>query len=1096
MQHFAKHSLRSVLLCVLSFLLFQESFSQVNLTTTTYSQDFNTLPTTGSTNTWTNNSTISGWYAERASGTTAGTTVTAIIAGSGTSATGALYSLGTGTGTDRALGSTCSGTFGNVATGLRVLNQTGVSISSFTISYTGEQWRRENNASVQKLQFAYKIGSSLTTLDATSITAGGFTVITALDFSSPIVGATTGAALDGNAAANRTVISNVIISLPSPLINGQEIMLKWLDINDAGNDHIMGVDDFTIVATPSSPTLTATPTTLPPFNYTFGNGPSTASSYNLSGSVLTPTADTVKIFAPTNFEISKSAGSGYKDTLNIRYSGGAFTPISIYVRLKAGLAVSNAYGDTIRHSGGGVNISTLPKVRVSGSVTSVPPPSITTTGSLLPFYTITGTPSVPQSYVVSGSDLLADIKIKAPTGFQIKTGAGSYLDSLLIPQTSGSVANTTIDMRLKGIVAGTFTGNITNTSTTASANVAVNGTVIATIAAVRLPIPEQNTYTGSSVTIAGRVSVRFGNNKFYLQDATGGIAVYSATGTGIVPTYSIADGDSVLLTGVIKRFNGEIEILDPTYVNRIAGSGASTTPALFVFDSNSPPSGVNLATFLDVNEGRRVKIISANFVTTGNFSNSTNYPISTCNGQGDSEIRIDASGTQTLTGTAIPTATQDITGVIGHYITSTGAVNILQIFPSSPADLFNSTLTCVPVVATSAASCGALSAANYSADSTLDVTAWNVEWLGNTTATPSPLGPTNDAQQMTNVLAVLNATKADVFCIEEVCDHNQFIARVGTDLPGYGVSCQTAYYSHFFDTPETPGNATTYSQKVCFVYKTAIVSPVTSQIKSLLSDVYTYNPPAGPNNWASGRLPYLFVANVTLGGVTKKIHFVGLHAKSGSALADYNRRNQDVKDLKAKLDSNAVYANANLIILGDYNDDLDTSIAASKPSSYKNFVTDKVRYNQISKSLSDCKVSSTAKYPDIIDHFMTSNEIGVIPTGTQTVTPSVSDIYYLEKTINVSRPINYVTSYTTSTSDHYPVNARFKFGIPATIKSVASGNWSLPATWDCNCVPQSINNVTVDTPHTVTVDVASLAKNVDVKGVLNYVSALMLSLGL
>ena len=99
-------------------------------------------------------------------------------------------------------------------------------------------------------------------------------------------------------------------------------------------------------------------------------------------------------------------------------------------------------------------------------------------------------------------------------------------------------------------------------------------------------------------------------------------------------------------------------------------------------------------------------------------------------------------------------------------------------------------------------------------------------------------------------------------------------------------------------------------------------------------------------------------------------------------------------------------------------------------------------------------------------------------------------------TINVSRPINYVTSYTTSTSDHYPVNARFKFGIPATIKSVASGNWSLPATWDCNCVPQSINNVIVDTPHTVTVDVASLAKNVEVKGILNYISALMLSLGL
>lgn len=74
--------------------------AQVSLTTlgAPYTQTFDTLPASGSV-TWTNNTTIAGWYHAR---TGTGTT---IVANDGSSNAGNLYSYGTGTATDRALGS-------------------------------------------------------------------------------------------------------------------------------------------------------------------------------------------------------------------------------------------------------------------------------------------------------------------------------------------------------------------------------------------------------------------------------------------------------------------------------------------------------------------------------------------------------------------------------------------------------------------------------------------------------------------------------------------------------------------------------------------------------------------------------------------------------------------------------------------------------------------------------------------------------------------------------------------------------------------------------------------------------------------------------
>ncbi|MEH2213935.1 Calx-beta domain-containing protein [Nostoc sp.] len=195
--------------------------------TGTYSQNFNTLAASG-TQVWTNDSTISGWYSTR----------TNYNAGNGSNNTGALYSFGTTT--DRALGSVASGTTGAIYYGLRLQNNTGSPITKLQVSYTGEQWRNSGNTSQQQLKFSYQTGSTVT-----SLTTGTWTPVTSLDFTGPIATATAGS-LIGNQGANRVVIAPVIFNLATPIVNGEEIILRWEDIDDTGNDHGLAIDDVSV----------------------------------------------------------------------------------------------------------------------------------------------------------------------------------------------------------------------------------------------------------------------------------------------------------------------------------------------------------------------------------------------------------------------------------------------------------------------------------------------------------------------------------------------------------------------------------------------------------------------------------------------------------------------------------------------------------------------------------------------------------------------------------------------------------------------------------------------------------------------------------
>jgi endonuclease G, mitochondrial len=208
-------------------------------------ENFDTLASAGTGIAWTDNSTIPGWWSTR----------TTYNSGTGSSATGALYSFGVAGAhplTDRALGSVASSGTGTIFQAARLTNNTGGAIASLDISYVGEQWRNGGNTAAHTLTFQYQVAAPGVVTGANAPSTG-WTTFPGLSFTGPVTGATS-ATLDGNAPANRAAVSAV---LAVAIAAGQEIWIRWQDPDDGGSDHGLAIDDFSVTATAGPPDDTA-----------------------------------------------------------------------------------------------------------------------------------------------------------------------------------------------------------------------------------------------------------------------------------------------------------------------------------------------------------------------------------------------------------------------------------------------------------------------------------------------------------------------------------------------------------------------------------------------------------------------------------------------------------------------------------------------------------------------------------------------------------------------------------------------------------------------------------------------------------------------
>ena len=212
-------------------------------TNNTYTQDFDSLGTNASV-AWTNNTSLSGWFALAS---LSNPVTIANVTGSGTTPSGLANFSSNSLASNRSLGwivGNASGVAGTyVSMGLGISNSTGSLLDSFSLAYTGREWRGYSN-NTPTLFFQYKIGGSFDNATTNALSGPGWTDFSALNFVLPVTNGN--AQVNGLLSPNFTSISNTVTGLTWN--NDDVLWLRWRQQNLSGNDAQMAIDDLSFSA--------------------------------------------------------------------------------------------------------------------------------------------------------------------------------------------------------------------------------------------------------------------------------------------------------------------------------------------------------------------------------------------------------------------------------------------------------------------------------------------------------------------------------------------------------------------------------------------------------------------------------------------------------------------------------------------------------------------------------------------------------------------------------------------------------------------------------------------------------------------------------
>lgn len=432
-------------LCLLSVTVLTAQVS-ITSTTTAYTQNFNTLRATAGTST----TLPTGWrLLETGSGAN-----TSYASDAGATATGNTYSYGTGTNTERAFGALRSGSVIPVL-GVQVRNSTGQTITSITITYTGEQWRCGATGRTDQLDFQYST-------NATSLSTGTWTDNNTLDFVSPST--TTTGAKDGNAAANRAVKTAIITGLN--IANNGLFWLRWNDADATGADDGLAIDDFSLQLNASD----ITPPTATGFNPV-----NAASNVAISGNLGITFSENIQKGTAGNITIKRISDNAIIQTTavtaasvtissniaTIPYSGLSYST-AYYVNIDAG-----TFRDLAANNYAGISNTTT----WGFTTEAAPAAAVSVNPSSLSFgFIAAGNSSVSQSFTFSATNISSSVTLNAPAGFELSKNNTTFAISQVYTQAE-ALAGQTVYARFTPLAANTnYSGQINFSGTGLNVN--------------------------------------------------------------------------------------------------------------------------------------------------------------------------------------------------------------------------------------------------------------------------------------------------------------------------------------------------------------------------------------------------------------------------------------------------------------------------------------------------------------------------------------------------------------------------------------------------------------------------------------------------
>lgn len=276
------------------------------------------------------------------------------------------------------------------------------------------------------------------------------------------------------------------------------------------------------------------------------------------------------------------------------------------------------------------------------------------------------------------------------------------------------------------------------------------------------------------------------------------------------------------------------------------------------------------------------------------------------------------------------------------------------------------------------------------------VATWNVRNFGATTS----------SVQTNNVISVLRTLKPDLIAIQELKTKNVLDA-ITSELP---------MYEYIFAEYISTGS----NVSLGFLYSPDLIDPIYSGPVDNLDP--TLDTSAFFTN-AAGRIPLVFQFELSKGDGKRLITAINLHAKANTGTT----AQQSDSYAKRKSMADALYSSivdnerswGYVLMMGDYNDDLDRSIFQSRDTPYLAFIDDEQTFWPVTLTLSEQGFRSMPRYSDMIDHITVTRRFQDFQTSN-------------DNDIRVHRPDLYLDGDYEDTSDHFPVVASFDMNITNT----------------------------------------------------------------
>ena len=782
-----------------------------------------------------------------------------------------------------------------------------------------------------------------------------------------------------------------------------------------------------------------------------------------------PSSSNLEVIADNVFQVSDattSANNGSKIVLSAAAFKGMTTPVTI-----------RFYGFNAESSGGSFSIDNVTFYGTSEISPTAPNIILSAASIVFPGTDIHGGVSV-ESYTIKGVNLSDPVSLSVSAPYSIsETETGTYTTNLMIPVTDVATEKT-IFVKFTPTVIGTFPGIISHISTGASQrDISLSGDGIDPLnlsfnfdACTPLDVPGSG-FTAYSAIGNEKWSCsgfgRNGTNGVDMNGYAGGIQEnedwlispvlnVGALDLPILQFWSRGEFSGASLQLFIStdydgsgnpnsftwtELNGSFPSMDNTWrlTDGLDLSTYKASPGFYIAFKyvSSAAIGASRWTIDDIRISNRTQLLTVipsmidfKEIASGNNSPAISVTVQAA-GFGDIIINaptgyeVSTDGISFINSVTMNEAVARNTGTFyTRFAPSTRQLKI-----NGQLEFTGSSLDSLALSVTGS---------SYPKSETFDAGAYNLSFFGsNPTNNPTP---EKIDIQVNNIATVLNHLTLDVVGFEEMSNGEALESLIGL-LPNHK-SVTSTRWSYSFDGPDPAFPP----QKTGFIYNSTSMTLVSSRVmfEKLYDEARTTNPaliPSYPTGnpssfWASGRLPFLAIFDVTINGVTKRINMIDIHGKSAADLADFNRRKYDMQVLKDTLD--AYFANENVIVVGDYNDRAYTSIFTGSPVSPFQSLVDDPNYMVLTLPLDIAGKTSFIGGSGLIDHITITNDLNP---------------FYIPNSTEINDPRSYISGYNSSTaSDHLPVFSRFDFtsALPVTLLSftaqsqnqVVVVNWS------------------------------------------------------